>query len=100
LNVRQVLLSLSAATAFAVAVTAAQAQERLKIYPGTLFDTTFDLGFDVSGVEHTPAAAKAFILAMNPAYQGKVIAACGYFLQYPAQMQSPETRAFCQNLYR
>jgi hypothetical protein len=72
---------------------------RLPKFTGTFFDTTFDLGFDASGIAHTPAAAKAFILALDPLQQTKIVSACGYFLRYPAQMHSPETRAFCENVY-
>jgi hypothetical protein len=72
----------------------------LERYTGTFFDTSFDLGFDVSGVEHTPAAAKGAILGLDRTRQLKVVAACGYFIQFPDQTHSPETRAFCDNLYR
>ena len=67
---------------------------------GGFFDTTFDLGFDVSGIEHTPAAAKSVLLALDTSRQLKVAGACNYFLRYPYMAQSPETRAFCTNLYQ
>ena len=67
---------------------------------GSLFDTTFDLGFDVSGIEHTPAAAKGFVLQLDSDRQYRLAGACGYFNRYPEQAKSPETRGFCQNLYR
>jgi hypothetical protein len=67
---------------------------------GSLFDTTFDLGFDVSGIPHDPAATKAFVLLLDPAQQVRVVGACGYFNRYPYMAQSPETRGFCGNLYR
>ena len=67
---------------------------------GTPFDTTFDLGFDVTGIPHDPAAAKAFVLQLDPDRQVRLVGACGYFNRYPYMAQSPETRGFCGNLYR
>jgi hypothetical protein len=66
---------------------------------GTLFDTTFDLGFDVSGIPHDPADVKAFILGLPSDWQVKVIAACGHFITNPTEVKSPETYAFCKNAY-
>jgi hypothetical protein len=67
---------------------------------GSLFDTTFDLGFDVSGVGHTPADAQAFFRGLPPDWQPKVLAACAHFMTVPATIKSPETYAFCANLLR
>ena len=67
---------------------------------GSLFDTTFDLGFDVSGIPHDPVATKAFVAQLDPPRQARLIGACGYFNRYPYMAQSPETRGFCDNLYR
>jgi hypothetical protein len=64
-----------------------------------LFDTTFDLGFDVSGIPHDPADVKAFILGLPSDWQLKVLTACGHFIQQPNQIKSPETYAFCMNAY-
>ena len=72
----------------------------LERYTGSMFDTSFDLGFDVSAVPHTAAAAKSAIGVLDIARQRKVVLACGYFLQYPYVARSPETRAFCANLYQ
>ena len=82
--------------------TSAFAGDRVILWKntGTLFDTTFDLGFDVSGIPHDPAAAQAFVLLLDPERQVKVVGACGYFNRYPYMAQSPETRGFCGNLYR
>jgi hypothetical protein len=66
---------------------------------GSLFDTTFDLGVDVSGVPHDPADAKAYLLELPATWQPRVLGACGHFLEQPTEAKSPETRAFCQNLH-
>jgi hypothetical protein len=85
-----------------VLATSAFAGDRVVLWKntGTLFDTTFDLGFDVSGIPHDPAETKAFLLLLDPAHQVQVVNACGYFVRYPYMAQSPETRGFCGNLYR
>ena len=65
---------------------------------GSMFDTTFDLGFDVSGIPHTGAATREFVLGLPAAAQPKVLAACAHFLDAPVTAQSPETLAFCSHL--
>jgi hypothetical protein len=66
---------------------------------GSLFDTTFDLGFDVSEINYSASSVKDFVLRLDPDRQYRLIGACGYFLRYPEQAKSPQTRGFCRNLY-
>jgi hypothetical protein len=60
-------------------------------------DTTFDLGIDVRGVGHNPAAVQAFILGLEPATRYAIMSACVTFMDHPVTAQSPETGAFCAN---
>jgi hypothetical protein len=60
-------------------------------------NTTFDLGIDVSGVAHNPAAVHAFMLGLAPVTQDAIMGACATFMDYPVTAQSPETWAFCAN---
>ena len=60
-------------------------------------DTTFDLGIDVRGVAHNPAAVHAFIVGLGADTQIAIMGACATFMEYPVTAQSPETSAFCAN---
>jgi hypothetical protein len=60
-------------------------------------DTTFDLGVDVTGVAHTPAAARGYLSSLAPQTQSAIMGACETFMAHPSTAQSPETYAFCSN---
>lgn len=97
-------LAVLVSTAIPAMSTAAYAESAgtgpIERFSGSLFDTTMDLGFDVSGVPHDPADVKAFILALPAGWAPKVLAACGHFLAQPNEIKSPETYAFCSNAYK
>jgi len=63
-------------------------------------DTTFDLGIDVSGIPHDPAAVRSFIGGLAPAAQSAIMGACETFMEHPDSIQSPETYGFCSNAIR
>ena len=97
---RTLLPAFVAAALVAVALPSANAAEvsGLPRDTGTPFDSSFDLGFDVSGVGHNTVDARAFLLQMPAPAVGKVLAACAHFLQNPGTIHSPETYAFCSNV--
>jgi hypothetical protein len=97
---RPLLIVLAACALAAVPLGATGASARyLPMFTGTLFDTTLDLGFDVSGVEHNPSAARSFLQTLDASVQRRLLLDCGEYVHHPEEARSPETRAFCINLY-
>jgi hypothetical protein len=68
--------------------------------PAVPTDTTFDLGVDVSGVPHDPAAVRSFLSGFPATTQSAIMGACETFMEHPDSIQSPETYGFCSNAVR
>jgi hypothetical protein len=98
---RFTLLAASAVLAIACPIVALADDDEVVASPmgiqESVSSTTFDLGIDVRGVAHEPAAVKAFILGLGPDAAAAIMGACETFMDFPVTAQSPETRAFCSN---